>query len=352
MYKFIDELAQSKTLAKEDMKQLLISLLHDTKEQNYLHAKAREVSTRIFNHKVYIRGLIEISNYCQNDCYYCGIRNSNSNLHRYRLSFQEILDCCKEGYELGFYTFVLQGGEDLYYNDDRMCKIIYAIKAAFPQCAVTLSLGEKKRSTYEKYKKAGADRYLLRHETINDMHYSLLHPHQLKLKNRIQCLYDLKDIGFQVGSGIMVGSPYQNLDMIIEDIYFLTELPPEMIGIGPFLPHQDTPFHDQQPGSVELTLILISIFRLMHPYALIPATTALSTIHKEGKEMGILAGANVVMPNLTPMNRRKDYMLYDHKACTQDEAKEGLSQLKEKMKRIGYEIVNERGDYHKNKEEQ
>lgn len=343
MDKLIDELANYRTLSYADMKQLLMHL--DDQSRAYLYEKASHVAKQIFQQKIYIRGLLEISNYCQNNCYYCGIRNGNPKIHRYRLTKDEIMECCKEGYKLGFRTFVLQSGEDLYYTDSIMCDIIHSIKKQYPDCALTLSLGEKSRTCYEKYKAAGADRYLLRHETIVDAHYQKLHPKKMQLKKRIKCLHHLKEIGFQVGSGIMVGSPFQSIDMIIEDLYFLEKLQPEMIGIGPYIPHQDTPFHNYKQGSLDLTLVLISILRLMHPYALIPATTALSSIHEYGREKGILAGANVVMPNLSPMNHRKDYSLYDHKAYTNAEAKEGLDLLKSRMHQIGYEIVNDRGDY-------
>lgn len=345
MYTLIDVLAHTHTLNEKQLHSLIQQLLKDEQLSQYLYQKARDVATQIFGKQIYIRGLIEISNYCKNDCYYCGIRRSNHKIHRYRLTLKDIMACCEEGYELGFRTFVLQSGEDLYYQDEIMCEIISSIKTRFPDCAITLSLGEKSLHTYERYKEAGADRYLLRHETIDEVHYGKLHPKELQLKKRIECLDDLKKIGFQVGSGVMVGSPYQSIHMLVQDLIFLKQLQPAMIGIGPYLPHKDTPFHDQQKGSMDLTLILISILRLMHPYALIPATTALSTIHPQGREKGILAGANVVMPNLSPSINRKDYALYDNKACTNEEAKEGLEQLKERMRQIGYELVCARGDF-------
>lgn len=349
MNKLIDELADKRTLANDKMHFLLTNLNDENRE--YLHKKASDVTKQIFHQKIYIRGLLEISNYCKNNCYYCGIRNENHRIHRYRLKKDEIMQCCKEGYALGFKTFVLQSGEDLYYTDEIMCEIIQSIKSEYPDCAITLSLGEKDRNSYVKYKEAGADRYLLRHETIVNAHYQKLHPREMKLEKRIKCLQNLKEIGFQVGSGIMVGSPFQTMNMIVEDLYFLEKLKPEMIGIGPYIPQQDTPFHNYPQGSLELTLTLISILRLMHPYALIPSTTALSSIHECGREKGILAGANVVMPNLSPMNHRKDYSLYDHKAYRDAEAKEGLAILKKRMQQIGYEIVYDRGDY-KSKEKQ
>jgi len=310
----------------------------------YLFEKARSVAQKYYGNKIYIRGLIEFTNYCRNDCYYCGIRRSNNNAERYRLSFDEILSCCDTGYSLGFRTFVLQGGEDFSYSDDDMCRIIYSIKSKYPDCAVTLSIGERSYESYLKYYKAGADRYLLRHETASPTHYRFLHPKNQTLENRKQCLYNLKEIGYQVGTGFMVGSPYQTNKDIIEDLLFIKELAPHMIGIGPFIPHKDTPFFDKPSGTLELTLFLIGILRLMIPNALIPATTALGTIHPKGREKGILAGANVVMPNLSPVRVRKKYTLYDNKICTGEEAAECRFCLQKRIESIGYEIVVDRGD--------
>lgn len=312
---------------------------------DYLFMKARETSMRSFGNRIYTRGLIEFTNYCKNDCYYCGIRRSNAHSNRYRLTKETILDCCHTGYELGFRTFVLQGGEDGFYKDKDICDLLSSIKEAYPDCAITLSIGEKSYASYLSYFHAGADRYLLRHETANKAHYEKLHPSNLLSEHRKQCLYDLKSIGYQVGAGFMVGSPYQTLDCIVEDLTFLKELSPAMIGIGPFIPQKDTPFGGHSSGSLELTLSLLSILRLMFPNVLLPATTALGTIHPQGREMGILAGANVVMPNLSPTKVRKDYSLYDNKICTGDEAAECKNCLNQRMKRIGYELVVDRGDY-------
>ena len=281
---------------------------------------ARKERHRYYGHDVYVRGLIEFTNYCKNDCLYCGIRKSNGNAHRYRLSEEDILNCCKEGYDLGFRTFVLQGGEDGYYTDERIIHLIRMIKEQYPDCAITLSIGEKSKESYQAYFDAGADRYLLRHETYNHEHYRQLHPSNLSPGHRQQCLRNLKDIGYQVGCGFMVGSPYQTPEYLAEDMLFMKELNPHMIGIGPFIPHHDTPFAGEAAGTLELTLYMLGLIRLMIPKVLLPATTALGTIHPKGRELGILAGANVVMPNLSPTEVRKDYLLYDNKICTGDES--------------------------------
>lgn len=296
---------------------------------------------------VYIRGLIEFTNYCKNNCYYCGIRAGNSLAKRYRLSEEDILSCCENGYGLGFRTFVLQGGEDISYSDDDICRIVEKIKSKYPDCAVTLSIGEKSREGYIAYFNSGADRYLLRHETADNRHYSKLHPSEMSLENRKRCLFDLKDIGYQVGSGFMVGSPFQTTANLVEDLRFLQELQPDMIGIGPFLPHADTPFGNKEKGSLTKCLNLIAILRLMFPYALIPSTTALGTIHPEGREMGLKAGANVIMPNLSPVRVRKLYELYDNKICTGEEAAECRSCLERRVSSVGFEIVSDRGDVKK-----
>lgn len=339
----IEKLEEQRMLSKEEFFTLLTNLSEEDKK--VLQEKARQTALNQFGDKIYTRGLIEFTNYCKNDCYYCGIRRSNRNVERYRLSKEDILSCCKEGYDLNFRTFVLQGGEDGTYSDEDMVDIIKEIKKDFPDCAITLSIGEKSYESYLKYYQAGADRYLLRHETATEEHYNKLHPENLSLVNRKQCLKDLKEIGFQVGAGFMVGSPYQTMENIIEDLFFLKELSPEMIGIGPFLPHHETPFADQEKGSMELTLVLISVLRLMMPNALIPATTALGTINPSGRELGIQAGANVLMPNLSPTRVRKQYQLYDNKICTGDEAAECRSCLTRRMKKIGYELAVDRGDY-------
>lgn len=340
---YIEKLYNERDISDEGFIQLLESLSKDDEE--YLYSKSREVRERVYGKEVYLRGLIEFSNYCKNDCLYCGIRRSNENAERYRLSKKEILDCCDKGYELGFRTFVLQSGEDLSFTTDKICDIVQAIKKAHPDCAVTLSIGEKTRAEYEAYFDAGADRYLLREETANPSHYALLHPKELSIENRKQCLFELKDIGYQVGCGIMVGSPYQTRANIVEDLRFMQELKPHMIGIGPFIHHKATPFKEMEDGTLTDTLHLLAILRLMFPHILLPATTALGTIHPLGREMGIKAGANVVMPNLSPRAVRGKYLLYDGKICTGDEAAECRSCMERRIKNTGYEVVVSRGDY-------
>ena len=338
-----DKLYEDARLTETEYKELLE--LHTDKEiAEYGFELARKRQKETFGNEVYTRGLIEISNYCKNDCIYCGIRRSNQNAERYRLREEEILSCCESGYALGFRTFVLQGGEDGYYTDDLLEDLLHKIKAAYPDCAITLSLGERSRESYERLYAAGADRYLLRHETANEAHYGKLHPAEMSLKNRKQCLYTLKEIGYQVGCGIMVGSPYQTIDNLVEDLAFMKAFNPHMVGIGSFIPQKDTPFGEMEPGSLEMTLFLLAIIRLMLPKVLLPATTALGTIHSRGRELGILAGGNVVMPNLSPVKVRKKYALYDNKICTGEEAAECRGCLGNRMESIGYKLVVSRGD--------
>ncbi|MDR1564364.1 MAG: [FeFe] hydrogenase H-cluster radical SAM maturase HydE [Oscillospiraceae bacterium] len=336
----IKKLKSTQNLSDAELLELLESEVYDEE----LRKAADELRRSIYGTEVYIRGLVELSNYCKNNCYYCGIRRGNTNVNRYRLSKAEILECCKSGHELGFRTFVLQGGEDSYYSSELLCEIISEIRAGYPDCAITLSLGEWPKQDYQSFFEAGANRYLLRHETANTEHYGKLHPANMSLENRKQCLFNLKEIGYQVGSGFMVGSPYQSTANLIEDLRFLQELKPAMIGIGPYLTHKDTPFNEFKSGSLKITLKLISILRLMFPYALIPATTALGTAAPNGREQGLLAGANVVMPNLSPVKVRKDYTLYDNKICTGEEAAECRYCLERRVASAGYKIVVARGD--------
>ena len=298
----------------------------------------------IYGNDVYVRGLIEISSYCKNDCFYCGIRRSNREAERYRLTPEEILACCDEGYRLGFRTFVLQGGEDGYFTDDLLCGLIRDIKERHPDCAVTLSLGERGYDSFKRLYDAGADRYLLRHETADPAHYAKLHPPEMSYGHRMKCLSDLRDIGYQVGCGFMVGSPYQTARELAHDLKFVEEFKPDMCGIGPFVPHHNTPFRDMPKGTVELTCFLLSVIRLIHPPVLLPSTTALGTIDPLGREKGIKAGANVVMPNLSPVAVRKKYELYDNKICTGDESAQCRNCLSARMESIGYRIVAARGD--------
>lgn len=343
MKELIDKLYETNSLSPEELKILIDNRNPEVAE--YLFEKARAVRVENYGYDVYIRGLIEFTNYCKNDCYYCGIRRSNCKANRYRLTKEEILECCQVGYDLGFRTFVLQGGEDEYFTDEKIIDIVDSIKTRYPDCALTLSIGEKSYKSYKAYFDAGADRYLLRHETANPDHYRKLHPKAQSLENRKHCLYNLKIIGYQVGCGFMVGSPYQTTDCLVEDLIFIKELEPHMIGIGPFIPHKDTPFAHKEGGSLELTLFLLAIIRLMLPAVLLPATTALGTIHPRGRELGLMAGANVVMANLSPKYVRKKYMLYNNKISTGDEAAESLNDLKKRIEAIGYQISVSRGDH-------
>lgn len=342
-YQYIDKLEQQGKLEHEEWVKLL-SGYEDEQLREYAASAARKLSQSVFGNKIYVRGLIEFTNYCKNDCYYCGIRCSNRQAERYRLTREQILDCCRQGWELGFRTFVLQGGEDPFYQDDWYEETIRAIKKQHPECAITLSIGERSRESYQRLYEAGADRYLLRHETADESHYRKLHPPQLSLAHRKNCLYQLKEIGYQVGCGFMVGSPGQTMETLAKDLEFIKELRPHMVGIGPFLPAANTPFQDRERGSLELTLFLISLLRLQEKQVLLPATTALGTIHPLGREMGIKAGANVVMPNLSPVSVRKKYALYDNKICTGEEAAECRGCLNRRVETIGYEIVTDRGD--------
>ncbi len=322
----------------------LVHLISTSKYDLDLFAAADRIRRENYGTDVYIRGLIEFTNHCKNNCYYCGIRAGNTNAIRYRLTKEEILSCCEEGYRLGFRTFVLQGGEDPFFTDDKVCDIVSAIREKYPDCAITLSIGEKSKEGYKAYFEAGANRYLLRHETADSNHYSLLHPDNMLSSNRKRCLFDLKEIGYQVGSGFMVGSPYQTAENLVSDLRFLQELSPDMIGIGPYITHKETPFFDKPSGTLELTLRLIAILRIMFPHALLPATTALGSIHPQGRELGLKAGANVVMPNLSPVRVRKLYDLYENKICTGDEAAECRVCLEKRVENAGYKIVTHRGD--------
>ncbi len=343
MKSIIDKLVLNRDLSDEEFEQLI--LCEDKESIEYLAAKAREVREKNYGKEVYLRGLIEFTNYCKNDCLYCGIRRSNKNAERYRLTGEQILNCCEVGYKLGFRTFVLQGGEDAYFNDDVLVPLIKEIKEKYPDCALTLSVGEREKDSYQKLFDAGADRYLLRHETADKEHYKSLHPAELSFEHRMQCLWDLKEIGYQVGCGMMIGSPYQTVKHLIKDLRFLQDFKPEMVGIGPFIPHHDTPFADRETGSVDITLKLLSIIRIMLPEVLLPATTALGTADGLGREKGILAGANVVMPNLSPTDVRGKYLLYDNKICTGDEAAECIRCMTLRVQKVGYEVVQKRGDH-------
>lgn len=338
-----DKLIREHTLTRAEYVELL-DAGRGQEVRTQLAQEAVRLRKRYYGDKVFTRGLIEFTNYCKNNCYYCGIRCGNPNAKRYRLSPGEILDCCENGYGLGFRTFVLQGGEDPFYTDEILAELIREVKKRYPDCALTLSVGERSYESYRLFREAGADRYLLRHETADEAHYRKLHPENLSLADRKRCLYDLKSLGYQVGAGFMVGSPGQTNKELAEDLCFLEELRPEMVGIGPFIPHHDTPFAKEKAGSVEQTLFLLSVIRILLPKVLLPATTALGTLDPWGREKGLQAGANVVMPNLSPVKNRKQYDLYDNKICTGEEAAECRGSLSRRVESVGYRLVNERGD--------
>ncbi len=339
----IDRLNREKRLAHDAWKRLILEYTRE--DTAYAADLARAIATERFGKKIYFRGIIEFTNYCKNDCYYCGIRRSNKNVDRYRLTKEEILECCAEGYENGFRTFVLQGGEDGYFTDSVLEDIIRTIRNKYPDCAITLSIGERSKESYKKLYDAGADRFLLRHETADPVLYEKLHPKYQSMETRLRCLKDLKEIGYQTGCGIMVGAPYQTADAIATDMEMMTAFAPQMIGIGPFIPHCDTPFGNEEAGSTELTLFLLSLCRILFPDVLLPATTALGTLKEDGRARGVLAGCNVVMPNLSPRSVREKYMLYNNKAGVKDTAADGIQKLTAQMEEIGYHVVIGRGDF-------
>ena len=345
MKEIIDHIVSTRNLTLEQFVGLMST--EDQSVVSHLFQQSHQLAQRVYGNKIFIRGLIEISNHCKNDCLYCGIRRSRTDVHRYRLSKEDILQCCQQGYGLGFRTFVMQGGEDGWFDDDRMCDIVATIRHQFPDCAITLSLGERSRESYQRLFDAGADRYLLRHETADPMHYAKIHPSDMSYDNRMRCLHDLKEIGYQVGCGFMVGSPFQTLENLFADLRFIRSFQPEMVGIGPFIPATGTPFADRPSGTVDATLRLLAIIRLLHPRVLLPATTALGTLHPQGRELGILAGANVIMPNLSPAAQRADYSIYDNKLSTGSEAAETVNDTRKRLGKLGVEIPADRGDYNK-----
>ena len=342
MREIVRKLYETADLSDAELKALILT--DDNDAAQLLREYADEVRQHWYGRKVFLRGLIEVSSYCRNDCLYCGIRRSNKDAERYRLDREKIFQCAENGYGLGFRTFVMQGGEDSFYTDDFMCDVISGLREKYPDCAITLSLGERSEESYRRMKEAGADRYLLRHETASEELYSKLHPAEMSLENRKHCLFTLKKLGYQVGSGFMVGAPFQTADHLVEDLRFLQELHPHMIGIGPFVPHHSTPFAKENGGTLQLTLRLLGILRLMFPKVLLPATTALGTIAPNGRELGLQTGCNVVMPNLSPVSVRKKYDLYDNKICTGEEAAECRGCLQRRIESAGYEVAQERGD--------
>lgn len=339
----VDHIRETRDITRDELEVILTT---DNKEDiEYLRRSARETADGVYGNKIFLRGLIEISSYCKNDCLYCGLRRSNREAVRYRLTEEEIYNCCAQGHKLGFRTFVLQGGEDGWFNDERMCRIVSTIHERHPDCAITLSLGERSRESYQALYDAGANRYLLRHETADAAHYSQLHPEEMSWQHRIDCLHALKEIGYEVGCGFMVGSPYQTIDTLYKDLMFIRSFQPHMVGIGPFVSTHNTPLETFPNGSAATTLRLLAIIRMLHPHVLLPATTALGTLLPRGRELGIQYGANVVMPNLSPRTHRKDYAIYDNKICTGEEAAECRVCVEHRIKSIGFETVEDRGDF-------
>ena len=342
LFELIDILDNEESLHEEDYAALIKGISSPLSE--YACSRAERKRKLYFGNSIYVRGLIEISNYCKNDCFYCGIRKSNRKCSRYRLTKEEILECCSIGYKIGMRTFVLQGGEDGFYTDEVMADIISSVKQLYQDCAITLSIGERSKESYEILFKSGADRYLLRHETACSGHYRFLHPDTMSLEERMECLQQLKEIGFQTGCGFMVGSPGQTALTLAKDLKYIERFKPHMCGIGPFIPHKDTPFKDMPAGSLGLTIFLLALVRLIHPKVLLPATTALASLHTRGRQLALRAGANVVMPNLSPVSVRKKYELYDGKLHSGMESASYLEELKKEFSSIGYEIVVSRGD--------
>lgn len=339
----VDKLEKEHILTVDEFTFIIDNVSDDDRE--YIRSKAQGIAKSKFGNKVYTRGIVEFSNICKNDCYYCGIRKSNKNFERYRLTKEQILDCCESGYAYDYRTFVLQSGEDPYYTDEVMCDIVSTIREKYTDCAITLSIGERSRESYQKLFDAGANRYLLRHETANKELYEKLHPSYQKFEVRMQCLRDLKDIGYQVGTGMMIGAPFQTHRNLAEDLVFLGEFKPHMVGTGPFIPHKDTDFRNEKAGALEMVLLCLSLVRIMLPNVLLPATTALGSINPLGREKGVLAGANVIMPNLSPTEVRKNYLLYDNKICVNDASSQCKNCINARMIKIGYEVEVSRGDY-------
>lgn len=337
-----DKLIANGSLALDEYQDLIAGCTPDQAQR--LAQAATCIRRQHFGDRIYTRGLIELTSHCANDCLYCGLRRSNRQAHRYRLTTQQVLDCADTGYELGFRTFVIQGGEDPYFTDQRLCDLVSALRQRYPDCAITLSMGQRSRESYRRLRQAGADRYLLRHESADPAHYAQLHPAGMTLESRMQCLSDLREEGFAVGVGFMVGSPYQTPGHLARDVAFVEAFRPEMCGIGPFVPHHATPFASFPVGGVDQTCLMLSILRIVAPTCLLPATTALATIDPQGRERGILSGANVVMPNLSPVGVRGWYDLYDNKACTGEEAAECAGCLAGRMASIGCQLVVDRGD--------
>ena len=345
MMTLAQRLVCERTLTTEQFRALIE--LCDDLTLDYLRQEAVRTARGRFGFGIFVRGLIEISSFCRNNCYYCGLRRNNPSAERYRLTHEQIMECCEQGYNAGFRTFVMQGGEDGQLTDEWLENIITDIRHTYPDTAITLSLGERSRESYERLFAAGANRYLLRHEAADKELYNSLHPTEMSYENRITCIENLKAIGYQTGMGMMIGVKGQSIDSLVQDLQLLERLQPQMIGIGPFIPHHDTPLGENPAGDLRLTLLMLAIVRIMFPDALIPSTTALATLSSEGRKMGILSGANVVMPNLTPLSERRKYAIYENKASSGSEAVEGLQALERELNEIGYHIDYSRGDFQK-----
>ena len=345
MKELIEQLERHHTLDASALEQLLEHATQDSDTLHYLRTTAVRTARKQFGLGIYVRGLIELSNYCRCNCLYCGLRRSNHTAERYRLTQEEVLACCEEGYHLGFRTFVLQAGEDATHTDEWLLPLVSEIRNRYPDAAITLSLGERSEASYIKLRQAGADRYLLRHETANAELYASLHPYGRGLAHRLSCAEALQRAGYQVGLGMMIGVKGQTVKHIVEDLKLLERMQPEMVGIGPFLPHPATPLCDEPAGTLSLTLATIAIVRLLLPHTLIPSTTALATLIPTGRTEGILSGANVVMPNLSPSSVRAKYAIYENKASWGAEAAEGLAALENELHNIGYHIDYTRGDF-------
>jgi len=337
----LEKAYQTNNLKNDEIIYLIKNITH--KDRELLYSYALKTKRAYYGDKVYLRGLIEFSNFCRQDCLYCGIRASNSKVERYRLTPGEILACCDQAYKLGYRTFVLQSGEDIWYTDEILVALVHEIKMRYPKVAITLSIGERRVGTYQSLFASGADRFLMRHETASKELYEKLHP-TMRFDDRRACLRALKDIGYQVGAGFMVGLPGQTLADLAEDLRYLKELQPDMIGIGPFIPHSETPLAAEKGGTLEATLVMVALARLLIPESLIPATTALGTLHPQGRELALKAGANVVMPIITPTSVRKQYALYENKICGDDQPEDCRYCIERRIQAAGFEVDLGRGD--------
>lgn len=332
-----DILLKAKThhnLEKSEIIQLLNS------DGNELFKTADEVRQEFVGDEVHLRGLIEFTNICRQTCKYCGIRRENSKVNRYRLSKDEIISMARHGVRNGFKTLVMQGGEDSFFTKDLICEIIFEIKKM--DVALTLSLGERSFEDYKAFKDAGADRYLLRIETTDKELYKSVHP-GMSFENRKRCLYDLKSLGYETGTGCLIGLPGQTVESLADDILFFKELDADMVGVGPFIPHPETPFAKSSCGSFNLALKVMAITRLLLPNINIPATTAMETLSPNGRLIALQSGANVFMPNITEGVSPSKYEIYPDKSGING-AKNGIiGEINENLKVIGRYVSDTKG---------